>query len=180
MNKSAAKTRDFPKTVTRQELLVDGSDAQLRKLLYEITALAGRIEAMRANFATTIGVSKPQYSLLLYIAQHEGENGLTATQVASALKVSSAHVVTEANSLIAAGLVAKDRNPEDGRSVLLTITDNGMERIQSLSPMLQLVNDELFGSLTKSSFSQVTSAVAAILEDAENVLAKLPAYIAQK
>ena len=179
MNNREAKPKSFPKTVTRKELLVGGSDAQLRKLLYDLTALAGRIEKMRAVFAKQVGITKPQYNILLYVAQHQGDVGLTTTEVADALKVSSAHVVTEANSLIAEGLIAKDRNPDDGRSVLLTTTVHGMNQVHDLSGLLQLVNDELFGSLSGSDFQHVSHSVAAILEDADEVLSKLPAYIAR-
>ncbi|MEC8796862.1 MAG: hypothetical protein VXX48_11050, partial [Pseudomonadota bacterium] len=54
----------FPLTITRPELMVDGNDRQLRRLLYDITALAARIEQMRAEFAKRLEVSKPQYNIL--------------------------------------------------------------------------------------------------------------------
>lgn len=177
MGKAKTPGQQFPKTITRKELMVKGSDAKLRKLLYEITALAGRIETMRAAFAKSFGITRPQYNVLLYIAQHQGEIGLTTKQVADALKVSSAHIVQEVNQLIRLGLISKKQNQEDGRSVLLTATDASIEKIHNLSPVLQLVNDELFGSLSKDEFEQMSLSIEAILEDADKVLCKLPAYM---
>lgn len=178
MSVSNPRNHVFPKTITRKELMVGGSDALLRKLLYEITALANRIETMRATFAKRLNITPPQYNVLLYIAQHQGERGLTTTDVAKALRVSSAHVVKETNHLISFGLLRKDQNPDDGRSVLLSTTGKGMADICDLAPILQSVNDELFGSLTTEQFKQMSALIGAVLEDAEVTLVKLPAYLA--
>lgn len=177
MSNSKSQQNKFPATITRQELMVDGSDAKFRKLLYEFTVVAGRIETMRAAFAKRLGVTRPQFNILLYIAQHQGQKGLTTTQVAKALKVTSAHVVQEVKQLVHLNLLIKKQNPEDGRSVLLNATDHGFEKIIHLAPVLKLVNDELFGSLSKSDFELMSKLTDSILEDAELVLSKLPAYM---
>ncbi len=166
--------REFPRTVTRKDLLSGGSDAKFRKLLYEITALADRVESMRALFAKHFGITRPQYNVLLYVAQHQQEDGLTTGRVATALRVSSPHVVHEVNQLVQLGLVEKRQNPDDGRSVLLRTSEKGSSMIDDLAPTLCIVNDELFGSLSKPEFEQLCTFVETILEDAEVVLSKLP------
>lgn len=167
----------FPSTVTRQDLLQDGSDRRLRRLLYEVTALAERIEVMRSAFSRRLGVSPPQYNILMHIAQNQGEEGLTASDVATALRVTRAHVTKETGALIDSGLLQKAPNPNDGRSILLRITDQGAEAIAALAPVLQRVNDELFGSLTRERFQQMSDAVTSVLKDAEKTVTKLPAHL---
>ncbi|WP_282095398.1 MarR family winged helix-turn-helix transcriptional regulator [Epibacterium ulvae] len=164
----------FPKTVTRQELLLEDSDAKFRKLLYEITALADRVETMRATFARHFGITRPQYNILFYIAQHQRDVGLTTRQVATALRVSSPHVVQEVNQLVRANLIEKSPNPDDGRSVLLRVSERGFVMIDDLAPTLRDVNDRLFQSISKSEFDQLCRLVTTILEDAEGVISKLP------
>ncbi len=145
----------FPLTITRPELMVDGNDRQLRRLLYDITALAARIEQMRAEFAKRLEVSKPQYNILLHLAQHQGDTGRTVAQVAEALRVTGAHVTKETRLLIDQGLLVKHPNPEDGRSVLLMISPEAGRRITELSKVLRRVNDNLFATLAAEAFAHM-------------------------
>ena len=167
----------FPKTATRPELIVDGSDAELRRLLYDITALAERIEQMRSTFAQEIGVTKPQYSVLLHIAQHQGEQGITAGEIASALYVSRAHVTKETAVLIDLGLLEKTTNPDDGRSVLLRVTEKAAGAIDRLAPILCATNDSLFASLSRESFAHLSKTLSSILRDAETTMKRLPGFL---
>lgn len=167
----------FPRTVTREALLIDGNDRMLRRLLYDVTALATRIEQMRAEFAKRIGVTKPQYNILLHVAQHQGDQGRTVAQVAEALHVSSPHVTKEVGRLVALGLLQKSQNPGDGRSVLVTITPRSADAINALAPVLRNVNDSLFGSLDRNSFATVSDGIHHTLHDAEATLRKLPFFL---
>lgn len=167
----------FPLTITRPELMVDGNDRQLRRLLYDITALAARIEQMRAEFAKRLEVSKPQYNILLHLAQHQGDTGRTVAQVAEALRVTGAHVTKETRLLIDQGLLVKHPNPEDGRSVLLMISPEAGRRITELSKVLRRVNDNLFATLSAEAFAQMSQHVHDTLNDAERTLRNLPFYL---
>ncbi len=174
---SECTTFEFPNTVTRKELLIDGRDTRLRRLLYDITALAERIEQMRTLFAREIGVTKPQYSVLFHIAQHQGDHGITAGDVASGLYVSRAHVTKETSILIDLGLLKKIANPSDGRSVLLRITNKGGKAVLRIAPTLCAVNDRLFASLSSESFEHLADTMKAVLCDAEKASQKLPSIL---
>lgn len=167
----------FPRTITREELLIDGNDRLLRRLLYDVTALATRIEQMRTEFAKRLGVTKPQYNILLHVAQHQGELGRTVAQVAEALHVSGAHVTKEVGRLVEMDLLSKSANPDDGRSVLVKITPTCAEAIHALAPVLRNVNDSLFGSLDRESFATLSEGIHATLNDAEATLRKLPFFL---
>ncbi len=171
------KSFKFPRTVTRDALLIDGNDLLLRRLLYDVTALATRIEQMRAEFAKRLDVTKPQYNILLHVAQHQGEHGRTVAQVAEALHVSGAHVTKEVGRLVDKDMLQKAANPEDGRSVLIKITPTCAQAIDELAPILRNVNDSLFGSLDRNSFATVTDGIHDTLKDAEATLRKLPFYL---
>ena len=86
--------------------------------------------------------------------------GIRVRDAADRLHVSGAFVTSEANKLLQAGLVAKARDPDDGRAVRLRLTAQGRQRILDLAPQIRAVNDHLFGELTREEFD-VLARVAA-------------------
>ena len=58
-------------TVSRKELLVNGSDEQFRGLIANLLAFSVRVRGGRAGFARFLGVSPIQYTILVSIAHLE-------------------------------------------------------------------------------------------------------------
>ena len=150
------------------------TDGDLRRMLYGITALAQRIETIRSQFADRLGITTPQYNILLYIAEHQGETGITVTDVAQALSVSGPHVTAESRSLMTAGLLEKTPNPRDGRSVLLRLSPLAEDQVGRLALVLRRVNDRLFKSLTREEFTAARDFYTLMLDDAQRTVAELP------
>jgi len=166
---SSASARDFqmPVTVTHPELLDEGgkTDFRFRQLLYDFSALGSYLESAREYLASQLSLSPPQYNCAMIIAQYQSSAGVAVGEVARYLHVSTAFVTTEVKRLELKGLVRKDRNPKDGRGVLLRLTPLGEEKICSLEPQLQLVNDHLFRSMSEQSFRNLSTSLATLIED---------------
>ena len=58
-------------TVTRPELLDGGSDQIFRQFVHDALAFSARLLAVRDGYGKAIGISGPQYTLLISIA-HRG------------------------------------------------------------------------------------------------------------
>ena len=119
----------LPATVSRPALLEKGSDDRFRRLVYDLLTIASRMTTVREHLGGRMGISAPQYSLLMAVGQFQGERGVGVTAVAKVLHVSSAFVATESGKLAQAGLLAKRANPKDGRAVLLSLTRAGRSLI---------------------------------------------------
>ena len=167
----------FPNTTTRPELLVDRSDQKLRQLVHDLTALSARIEQVRSQFAKRLGISGPQYNVLQFVAQNQGDHGITVSKVADGLLVTGAYVTKEVNQLIARGFIDKTPNPDDGRSVLLRLSSHGASRLDELAPALQHVNDDMFRSLDQERFVSVSGTIHDILKDAEKTARRVSYYL---
>lgn len=170
----------FPSTVSREELLIDGDDRRLRRLLYELTALATRVEKMREQFAARLDLTSPQYNILFFIGQSQTSDGLTVTTIADAMMVSKTHVTKEVKSLVALGLLNKRDNPTDGRSILVKLSKQGESKINGISDILCKVNDSIFRSLTRKQFLEIAKSTEVILNDAERTLRLFPHYMELK
>ena len=66
----------LPATVSRPALLENGSDDRFRQLVYDLLTVSVRMEAAREHLARRLGVSGPQYSILMAIARLQGPHGV--------------------------------------------------------------------------------------------------------
>jgi DNA-binding MarR family transcriptional regulator len=161
----------LPATVSRPALLEAGSDERFRRLVNDLLTIASRMTAVRQHLGSRMGISAPQYSLLMAIGQFQGERGVGVTAIASVLHVSSAFVATETGKLAQAGLLTKGANPKDGRAVLLSLTRAGRSLIERNSDQVRAVNDIFFGALTPSQFTAASAAMAALVRGSARAVA---------
>jgi len=153
-----------PATVTLPELLDRGSDGQFRKLVQDLLIVARRLETARDYFGRQIDVSGPQYHLLMTVAQLQGATGVSVGSVAHVMNVTSAFVTTETGKLSVMGLVRKRPNPQDRRGALLSLTQAGHLKVESLIPAIRAVNDLFFGRLDIQSFAELCAGAAALVQ----------------
>ena len=142
-------------TVSREALLQDGSDAAFRQMLHNLLAFSARLQQIRGQFAGYIGLSGPQYTILITVRQLQGDTGVGANAVAAHLSHSPAFVTAETGKMVKLGVLDKRPNPEDGRRVLLSVTERGAGLLRSLAPLQQEVNDQLFEPVTAENFDML-------------------------
>src|SRR5215471_21367828 len=66
----------LPPTVACAALLEKGSDRRFRTLVNDLLTIASRMEIVRAHLAARIGISGPQYSILVAVGYLQGEHGV--------------------------------------------------------------------------------------------------------
>jgi len=160
----------LPPTVSAPALLSGGSDARFRQMVYDLFTVSVRMEAVRDALAKELGVSGPQYSILMAIARLAGSDGVPVRQVADQLHVTGAFVTVEAGKLVRAKLVEKTPNPKDGRSVLLRLSRPGAARLERLAPKVRAVNDRFFGVLDRGDFETLARAAAALVQRSDEAV----------
>lgn len=159
-----------PLTVSRPALLDAGSDRPFRQLVYDMLTVASRMADMRDRLAEAMGVTGPQYGILMAVAHLEAEDRASVRRVADRLHVSGAFVTAEAGKLVSLGLLEKRPNPRDRRGVLLSLSDAGRERLESAAPQIRAVNDRFFASLDQKAFAELRRIMAAMVEDSEDAV----------
>lgn len=142
-----------PLTVTRDELLVGGRDDEFRALVHAALAFAARLNAIRDGYAEFIGLSGPQYTILVSI-QHLQEGGhVGVKKLADHLSLSGTFVTTETRKLEESGHIIKAKGKADKRRVSLKMTAKGDALLTRLNEVQQQVNNVHFGSLSKEEFT---------------------------
>ncbi|HVO15644.1 MAG TPA: DUF559 domain-containing protein, partial [Alphaproteobacteria bacterium] len=150
--KAAGGAFKAPLTVSAPALIEDGHDRRFRKLVHDLITIAVRLETVRDMLGRRMGVSGPQYSILMAVAQNQGQRGVAVRAVADLLHVSGAFVTAEVGKLVREGLIEKQANPEDRRSVLLSLTVDGEALIRHVAEAVRATNDRFFGALDRDDF----------------------------
>lgn len=141
---------------TRSEALLDsdGGDSKFRSLIYDIFTMTVNFDRIRERMATALGLSGIQYHILMVVAEQSLERPVTIGSIAERLHTSGAYVTMETKKLMRRGFLDKQPNPEDGRSVIITLTNEGRSAVDAFMPHLQTINNELFDGVGPETFHQ--------------------------
>lgn len=168
--RNGAAAYRLPPTVSRGALLEKGSDRRFRTLVNDLFTIATRMEIVRAHLGRRMGLSGPQYSLLIAVAHLQGERGVSVGTVARAMHVSSAFIASETGKMARLGLLVKRANPLDRRGVLLSLALAGRLKIDRVSAEIRRINNLFFGALDASSFAALSVAVGALVKGSSRAI----------
>jgi DNA-binding MarR family transcriptional regulator len=150
-----------------------GSDRTFRQLLYDISTAASHLESARVYLAGRLGVTSPQYNMIIVIAQYGGDRGISVNEIADHLHVSGTFVTVELKKLERQGLLVKLPHPSDARSVLVRLSEEGERQVTGLEPEFLFVNDHLFENLSRADFQALSRIIASLIEDFARTVAML-------
>jgi len=167
----AAPTGALPLTVTRSELLSDGTDREFRKLVHNIFAFMARHEAIRDGHARHIGLAGIEYTILISIGHLALDGDVNVKTVADHLHMSGAFVTTVTSKLQVLGLVEKMQDSVDRRRISLVITEKGKFLLRSLAPYQREINDVEFSSLSKEKFQVLSQILEALIASGDEAVA---------
>jgi len=173
-----ASRASAPLTVSRPELLVQGSDRAFRSLVHGLFGFFARHEAIRSGHGARIGLVGIEYTVLISIGHltvHEGD--VSVNRIAEHLYLSGAFVTTLTNKLLQRGLIHKAPDPNDRRRVRLEISEKGWARLAELAPVQRQVNDVQFDCLSASEFKQLSDMMERLIDSSNRAL-RLQAYFA--
>ena len=169
--KGAAKTKKAPLTISRAELLVDGSDGQFRKLVEGLLTFFASHVAIRDGYASLLGLTGAQYTIMLCIRNLSDGGPVNVGTVASHLRLTGSFITVETKALERRGLVYRERGAEDRRMVSLSLASKGIALLDSIADMRRQVNDVEFDCLGRRDFELLVPLVERLIQSSERALA---------
>ena len=159
-----------PLTVSREELLVDGSDDEFRRLVNMLFPLLTLHTEIRNSYASMIGLNGASYTILLCIRTLGDAGPVSMRDIVDQLRLSGSFITAEANLLEQKGLVKKRRSEKDKRVVFITLTPKATDLLDSIASLRRQVNDVQFGSLNRTEFKQLILIVERLIASSESAL----------
>ena len=161
----------LPLTVSRPELLVNGSDRDFRHLVHAFFGFLARHEKIRDGHAHVIGLAGTEYTVLISIAHLAADGDVNIKTVADHLHVSGAFITSIARRLLQGGLIHKRTDPSDRRKVALTVSAKGHALIERLAPVQRRVNDVEFGCLSREDFRALIDTIDRLIASGDRAVA---------
>jgi len=165
------KPRKLPLSATRPALLSGKSDHSFRQLVYNFFTISNRLEQARRYLGSRVGLSGPQYNLMMAVAELQGSTGVSVGRVAEYLHVSGTFVTAETEKLARKGYISKHHDRHDMRVSRLVIGEKGWMALSSLFPELQQVNDLFFAIDSKEEFEGLQRTLQRMVESSQRTLA---------
>jgi DNA-binding MarR family transcriptional regulator len=165
-----------PLTISRPELLINGSDRHFRRLVHGLFGFLARHEAVRSGHAARIGLVGIEYTVLISI-RHLAvtEADVSVNRVAEHLFLSGAFVTTVTNKLVKRGLIHKLPDPSDRRRVRLEVAEKGNALLAELAPVQRQVNDVQFACLSREEFLQLLDMTERLIDCSDRAV-RLQSY----
>ena len=175
-----ADTTVPPLTISRPELLIEGSDRHYRRLVHGLFGFFARHEAVRSGHAARIGLVGVEYTVLISIRHLAAEEvDVSVNRVAEHLYLSGAFVTTITNKLLKRGLIHKLPDPADRRRVRLEVSKKGNALLADLAPVQRQVNDVQFDCLSRAEFLQLLRTMERLIESSGRAV-RLQSYLGDK
>jgi MarR family transcriptional regulator, organic hydroperoxide resistance regulator len=169
---SRKSARNFapPLTVSHGELLSAGTDVAFRQSLYLMVLAFSRLQACREAFGRALGLTGPQFAVLIGTAYRQGDEGVSIRALAEHIQLASTHVTTEVGRLIDKGLLTKAVNRNDRRGVLVRLSRRGEAAVAEVAPFVRRVNDRLFAGISRRDFAVVSGFLSRFTANSEDAL----------
>lgn len=166
----------LPLTVSAPGLITDGSDDEFRRLVDNLILFAGQIQNVRQVLSSAMGVSQPQYNILMIVARDKTDEGMAIKDLAEQMNVSPSFAVIETNKLMARGYLHKRTSVDDRRRINLQLTEKAIQQIKKIGPLQRQVNNKLFGGLAKNDFKSLAHTISTLIAGYEPALDEAKKY----
>ena len=131
------------------------------------------MEEVRVHFASRMGISAPQYSLLRAVASLQGNEGVSVGTIAEHLHVTSAFIAAQSRELVQHGLMAKREDASDRRVSRLSLTSKGQRLVNEIIGELRPINDLFFGGLQKSEFEALSAIMDKLVDFSRSAIVQI-------
>jgi MarR family transcriptional regulator, organic hydroperoxide resistance regulator len=144
-----------------------------RQFAWEIAAINVHLQEIRYFWAKALGVSGPQWMILMALADLDQGEGVAVKVVSKMLHVDPSFVTTQSKLLEKKGFMRRKTSDEDARVVQMSLTDKSYKHIAGLASKQEELNNFIFAEFSDRELSDFTARLAALKNRLEKALLKV-------
>jgi len=141
--------------------------------VWNILEIHSLLETIHKTWAELLGISEPQWLILMAIDELDKGDGVSGVDVSAKLRVHPAFVTTQTKSLERAGLLTRIPSPNDARFVLMSLTQKARGEIAKLSDRRKALHASIFGALGSQDLADLNTRLDAIRKAADRAVRQL-------
>jgi len=119
----------------------------VQEFIWNVFSINSHLEEVRQVWAQILGVSGPQWLILMAISDLDRDGGVSVKDVSAKLHVDPSFVTTQSKSIERLGFIRRLTSAEDARVVLMSLTNKASKAIANLAARQDELNEFLFSDL---------------------------------
>ncbi|MCS3765860.1 MULTISPECIES: MarR family winged helix-turn-helix transcriptional regulator [Bradyrhizobium] len=151
----------------------DQLDRAVRDFIWNIVEIHSQLEEIHKGWAEMMGISEPQWLMLMAIGELDQGRGVSGIAVANKLRIHPAFVTTQTKKLEEAGFLSRVTSPDDARFLQISLTQKALAEIANLSKKREALNSTMFAGLDEASLDYLNKRLAAIATNSQLASQKL-------
>jgi DNA-binding MarR family transcriptional regulator len=147
----------------------------IRRLTWVIASINVHLEELRYFWAKTLGISGPQWMILMALADLDDNDGVPVNVVSKKLHVDSSFITTQSKLLEKKGFLRRKASAEDARIVLMSLTDKTYKHLAGLAAQQEALNEFIFADFNDKQLDELTTTLNALKNRLEKACLKVVA-----
>jgi MarR family transcriptional regulator, organic hydroperoxide resistance regulator len=147
----------------------------IRRFAWEIAAISVHLEEIRYFWAKKLGISGPQWMMIVALADLDQGDGVPVNAVSKMLHVDPSFVTTQSKLLEKKGFVRRKPSKDDARIVKMSLTDKTYKQLASLTSQQESLNEFIFAEFSPRDLDDLTTKLTALKKRLEKARLKVAA-----
>jgi MarR family transcriptional regulator, organic hydroperoxide resistance regulator len=144
-----------------------------RQLAWEIAAINVHLQEIRYFWAKALGISGPQWMILMALADLDQGDGVPVKVVSKMLHVDPSFVTTQSKMLEKKGFMRRKTSLDDARVVEMSLTDKTYKHIAGLASEQEALNDFIFAEFSERELIELTGKLTQLKNRLEKASLKI-------
>jgi DNA-binding MarR family transcriptional regulator len=145
----------------------------IRRFTWEIASISVYLEELRHFWAKTLGISGPQWMIVMALADLDEGEGVPVNAVSKMLHVDPSFVTTQSKLLEKKGLVRRKTSTEDARIVNMSLSDKTSKHLANLASQQETLNEFIFSEFSAGEINELTGKLTALKKRLEKACMKV-------
>lgn len=148
-------------------------DRAVRDFIWNIVEIHSQLEEIHKSWAQILGITEPQWLILMAIDELDEGRGVSGIAVANKLRIHPAFVTNQTKKLEQMELLARITSPDDARFLQISLTEKAHAEVEKLSVKRDALNSTMFGGLDEESLAYLNKRLTSIAKNSRLASQKL-------
>ncbi|SDJ79800.1 DNA-binding transcriptional regulator, MarR family [Bradyrhizobium sp. Rc2d] len=141
--------------------------------IWNIVEIHSQLEEIHKSWAQMLGISEPQWLILMAIDELDEGRGVSGIGVANKLRIHPAFVTNQTKKLEQMDFLARVTSPDDARFLQMSLTQKARAEITNLSIKRRALNSTMFDGLDEDSLYYLNRRLTSIAKNSRLASQKL-------
>lgn len=129
----------------------------VRQFLWDIASINIHLEEIRHFWARELGISGPQWMILMAVGDLDAGNGVPVKDVSAMLHVDPSFVTTQSKMLEKNGFMRRVPSRQDARVVLMSLSDKASKKIALLASRRDSLSNFVLADFDNEALKDISS-----------------------